>query len=103
MEYNPDGNFGGFTYPSEDNADECYVPVSIDDSWMVSETTDNEAAALAFLEYATRSEVNSEWCGTASQLSALTGVECDTLPQAAQDIANEIAKSMNKKLVVKDI
>ena len=91
MEYNPEGNFGGFTYPSEDNADECYVPVSIDDSWMVSETTDNEAAALAFLEYATRSEVNSEWCGTASQLSALTGVECDTLPQAAQDIANEIA------------
>ena len=31
MDYNPDGNFGGFMYPSEDNADECYVPVSIDD------------------------------------------------------------------------
>lgn len=91
MDYNPDGNYGGFTYPSEENADECYVPVSIDDSWMISEGSPNEEAALAFLEYATRAEVNSVWCGTASQLSALEGVECDTLPQAAQDIANEIA------------
>jgi ABC-type sugar transport system, periplasmic component len=91
MDYNPKGNFGGFMYPSEDNADECYVPVSIDDSWMISQDTKNEAAALAFLEYATRSDVNSKWCGTASQLSALVGVECDTLPAAAQDIANEIA------------
>ena len=91
MDYNPDGNYGGFTYPSEENADECYVPVSIDDSWMISEGSPNEEAALAFLEYATRAEVNSVWCGIASQLSALEGVECDTLPQAAQDIANEIA------------
>ena len=91
IDYNPDGNYGGFTYPSEENADECYVPVSIDDSWMISEGTPNEEAALAFLEYATRAEVNSKWCGTASQLSALEGVECDTLPQAAQDIAKEIA------------
>ena len=58
---------------------------------MISEDTQNKDAALAFLEYATRAEVNSKWCGTASQLSALDGVECDTLPQAAQDIANEIA------------
>lgn len=91
MDYNPDGNFGGFTYPSEDTADECYVPVAIDDAWMLSEDSPNEAAALAFLEYATRPEVNSAWCGSAAQLSALTGVECDTLPAAAQDIANEIA------------
>lgn len=73
MDYNPDGNYGGFTYPSEENADECYVPVSIDDSWMISEGSPNEEAALAFLEYATRAEVNSVWCGTASQLSALEG------------------------------
>lgn len=91
MDYNPDGNFGGFTYPSENNADDCAVPVNIDDSWMISEDTQNKDAALAFLKYATRAEVNSKWCGTASQLSALNGVECDTLPQAAQDIANEIA------------
>ena len=91
MGYNPDGNFGGFTYPSENNADDCAVPVNIDDCWMISEDTQNKDAALAFLEYATRAEVNSKWCGTASQLSALDGVECDTLPQAAQDIANEIA------------
>lgn len=91
MGYNPDGNFGGFTYPSENNADDCAVPVNIDDCWMVSQDTQNKDAALAFLEYATRSDVNSKWCGTASQLSALDGVECDTLPQAAQDIANEIA------------
>ena len=91
MDYNPDGNFGGFTYPSEETADECYVPVAIDDCWMISEGTPNEEAALAFLEYATRPEVNAKWCGSASQLSALTGVECDTLPDAAKDIANEIA------------
>lgn len=91
MDYNPDGNFGGFTYPSEETADECYVPVAIDDAWMISEGSPNEEAALAFLEYATRAEVNSKWCGSAAQLSALEGVECDTLPAAAQDIANEIA------------
>ena len=91
IDYNPDGNYGGFTYPSEENADECYVPVSIDDSWMISEGNPNEEAALAFLEYATRAEVNSKWCGTASQLCDLVGVECDTLPQAAQYIAKYIA------------
>lgn len=91
MDYNPDGNFGGFTYPSEENADDCMVPVAIDDCWMVNEDSANKDAALAFLEYASRAEVNSNWCGTASQLSALNGVECDTLPAAAVDIANEIA------------
>lgn len=91
MEYNPDGNFGGFAYPSEDDAEEVYVPVSIDDAWMVSEDTQNEAAALAFMEYATRPEVNANWCATASQLSALDGVDVSTLPNAAQDIAAEIA------------
>ncbi len=91
MQYNPDGNFGGFTYPSENNADDCAVPVNIDDCWMVSEDTQNKDAALAFLEYATRSDVNAAWCGTSSQLSALDGVECDSLPAAAQDVANEIA------------
>lgn len=89
--YNPDGNFGGFMYPSENTADENAVPVNIDDCWMISQDTQNKDAALAFLEYATRPDVNAKWCGTASQLSALDGVECDSLPAPAQDIANEIA------------
>ena len=62
---------------------------------MVSESTDNEEAALAFLEYASRSDVNAEWCGTTAQLSALEGVPTDNLPAAAQDIANEVATKKN--------
>ena len=49
MDYNPDGNYGGFTYPSEENADECYVPVSIDDSWMISEEVPMRKLLLHFL------------------------------------------------------
>lgn len=95
LDFNPEGNFGGFTYPSEENADDVYIPVNIDDCWMVSESTDNEEAALAFLEYASRSDVNAEWCGTTAQLSALEGVPTDKLPAAAQDIANEVATKKN--------
>lgn len=91
MDYNPDGNFGGFAYPSESNAEDVSVPVAIDDCWMVAQDAANEENALLFLEYATTKEANSTWCGDASQLSALDGVTCDTLPQAAIDIANEIA------------
>ena len=89
--YNPDGNFGGFMYPSENNADDNAVPVNIDDCWMISQDTQNKDAALAFLEYATRPDVNAKWCETASQLSALNGVEATGLSAPAQAIANEIA------------
>ncbi|WP_026491875.1 ABC transporter substrate-binding protein [Butyrivibrio sp. XPD2002] len=91
MDYNPDGNFGGFAYPSESNAADVSVPVAIDDCWMVAKDSANEENALLFLEYATTKEANATWCGDCSQLSALKDVECDTLPPAAIDIANEIA------------
>ena len=91
LQDNPDGNFGGFMFPSEQKADDCMLPVNIDDCWMISQDTQNKDAALAFLEYATRSDVNAQWCSTSSQLSALEGVECDDLSAPAQDIANEIA------------
>lgn len=93
MNYNPDGNYGGFMYPSENNAADNAIPVATDDTWMVVKDSPNKAAALAFCEYMTRADVNEAWCATTSQLSALEGVSVDTLPPAAQDIAKEIAEN----------
>ena len=87
MNYNPDGNFGGFAYPSEETAEDNAIPLNTDDTWMMSSETKSPEIVDAFFEFMTRPEVNAQWCATASQLSALTGVEVDTLPQAAQDIA----------------
>ena len=87
MNYNPDGNFGGFAYPSEETPEENAIPLNTDDTWMMSSATEHQDIVDAFFEYMTRPEVNAQWCATASQLSALTGVTVDTLPQAAQDIA----------------
>jgi len=88
MNYNPQGNFGGFVYPSEDSEEKNAMPLATDDTWMLAADSKNPAAAKAFLEYATRSDVNAKWCGTTSQLSAIDGVQVTSLPQAAQDIAN---------------
>jgi len=88
MNYNPDGNFGGFVYPSEDKEEDNAIPLNTDDTWMIMQDTDNLPAAKAFFEYMTRTEVNAKWCATASQLSALEGVTVDELPQAAKDIAD---------------
>lgn len=93
LNYNPDGNYGGFMFPSEDTAEENAIPVATDDTWMVASGSDNEDIALAFCEYMTRPEVNAKWCGTTSQLSALKDVTVDTLPAAAQDIASIIETS----------
>ena len=87
MNYNPEGNFGGFVYPSEDNEADNAIPVNTDDTWMIMQDTDNLPAAKAFFEYMSRPDVNAKWCATASQLSALDGVTVDDLPQAAKDIA----------------
>lgn len=93
MNYNPDGNYGGFMYPSENKKEDNAIPVATDDTWMVVKDSPNKAAALAFCEYMTRPDVNAAWCGTTSQLSALEGVTVDTLPVAAQDIAKEIEEN----------
>lgn len=88
MNYNPDGNFGGFMYPSEETAEDNAIPLATDDTWMIVKDSPNQAAAEAFFEYMTRPEVNAKWCATTSQLSAISGVTVDTLPAAAQDIAD---------------
>lgn len=88
MNYNPDGNFGGFMYPSEDTAEDNAMPLATDDTWMIVKDSPNQEAAEAFFEYMTRQEVNAKWCATTSQLSAISGVEVETLPAAAQDIAD---------------
>lgn len=88
MNYNPDGNYGGFMYPSEDTVDANALPLATDDTWMMIQNSPNQAAAEAFLEYMTRQDVNAKWCATTSQLSAIDGVSVDTLPSAAQDIAD---------------
>ena len=86
--YNPDGNFGAFVYPSEDKAEDNALPVSTDDTWMICSGTKNPEAADAFFEYMTREDVNAKWCGTTSQLSSIAGVKVDTLPAAAQEVAD---------------
>lgn len=88
LNYNPDGNFGAFVYPSEDSADKNALPVATDDTWMMCAGAKNPDAADAFFEYMTREEVNAKWCGTTSQLSAIEGVTVDTLPAAAQEVAD---------------
>jgi ABC-type glycerol-3-phosphate transport system substrate-binding protein len=91
LDYNPNGNFGGFMYPSEDNPNSNLVPVTTDDTFM-SLKSNNFEGAMKFFEYMTRPEVNSMWCGTTAQLSALVGVDVPALPPAAQDIAKYIAE-----------
>lgn len=93
MDYNPEGNFGGFMFPSEEAAADNAIPVATDDTWMVASSSENQATALAFCEYMTREDVNADWCSTTAQLSAISGVSVDTLPQAAQEIADVIENS----------
>lgn len=93
MNYNPDGNYGGFMFPSEETAEDNAIPVATDDTWMVANNSENQEAAVAFCEYMTRPEVNAKWCGTTGQLSALNDVTVDTLPAAAQEVADVIASS----------
>lgn len=90
MNYNPELNCGGFIYPSEENAEDNALPLNTDDTWMIMKDSPNVEAAEAFFEYMTRPEVNAKWIGTVGQLSALDGVEADTLPQGAADIAKLI-------------
>jgi raffinose/stachyose/melibiose transport system substrate-binding protein len=92
MNYNPKGNFGGFMYPSEEKEADNAVPVATDDTWMLVKNSQNKNAALAFCEYMTRKDVNSKWCATTSQLSAISGVIVDTFPIPMKDIAQIIAQ-----------
>lgn len=89
--YNPDGNYGAFMYPSEENEADNRIPITAGDTWMLVKDSPNHEAALAFFEYMTRPEVNAKWCATTQEMTILNDVETPTLPQAMQDTAAEIA------------
>ena len=61
-------------FPSEDTAEENAVPVAVGDVWMAVNDSPNHDAAVAFLDYMSRPEVNAQWCATTQEISALSGV-----------------------------
>ena len=89
--YNPDGNYGAFMYPSEENEVDNRIPITAGDTWMMVKDSPNHAAAEAFFEFMTRPEVNAKWCTTTQEMTILNDVETPALPQAMQDTAAEIA------------
>lgn len=90
-EYNPDGDYGAFMYPSEETAEDNAIPVAVGDVWMAVNDSPNHDAAVAFLEYMSRPEVNAQWCATTQEISALTGVSTEGLSPAAQDVSGLIS------------
>ena len=90
-EYNPDGEYGAFMFPSEDTAEENAVPVAVGDVWMAVNDSQNHDAAVAFLDYMSRPEVNAQWCATTQEISALSGVSTDGLSEASQEVSALIA------------
>lgn len=89
--YNPDGNYGAFMYPSEEKDEDNRIPITAGDTWMMVKDSPNHDVAEAFFEYMTRPEVNAKWCTTTQEMTILNDVETPELPQAMQDTAAEIA------------
>lgn len=89
--YNPDGNYGAFMYPSEEKSEDNRIPITAGDTWMMVKDSPNHDAAAAFFEYMTRPDVNAKWCTTTQEMTILNDVETPELPQAMQDTAAEIA------------
>ena len=55
------------------------------------EYSPNHDAAVAFLDYMSRPEVNAQWCATTQEISALSGVSTDGLSEASQEVSALIA------------
>ena len=91
MNYNPDGNYGAFMYPSEEKDENNRIPITAGDTWMMVKDSPNHDIAEAFFEYMTRPDVNEKWCTTTQEMTILNDVETPQLPQAMQDTASEIA------------
>ena len=90
-EYTPDGDYGAFMFPSEENAEDNAIPVAVGDVWMAVNDSPDHEAAVAFLEYMSRPEVNAQWCAATQEISALSGVSTEGLSPAAQDVSELIA------------
>ena len=85
--YNSDGNYGAFMFPSEEKEEDNLIPITVGDTWMMVKDAPNHAVAEAFFEYMTRPEVNAKWCATTQEMTILNDVEMSSLPQAMQDTA----------------
>ena len=89
--YNPDGNYGAFMFPSEEKKEDNRILITAGDTWMMVKDSPNHDAAVAFFEYMTRPDVNAKWCTTTKEMTILNDVQTPELPQAMQDTAAEIA------------
>lgn len=90
-QYNPEGNYGAFMFPSEEKAEDNTIPIAAGDCWMAVKDSPNHEAAMAFCEYMTRGDVNAQWCATTQEISMLKDVKVPSLPQASQDVADIVA------------
>ena len=91
MNYSPDGNYGAFMYPSEDNSSDNLIPISAGDCWMMVKDSPNHDIAEAFFEYMTRPETNAKWCATTQEITILNDVQMTDVPDAMKDCADIIA------------
>lgn len=84
--YNPQGNYGAFIFPSENQKEKNTIPTAAGDTWIVVKDAPNYHEAMAFCEYMTRPEVNAAWSGTVQEIGAVSKAETASLPQAIREI-----------------
>ncbi|KRF43944.1 ABC transporter substrate-binding protein [Paenibacillus sp. Soil787] len=69
--YNPQGNFGVFMFPSYDKAEDNYMTLSTDNTWMIGSHSKNLDAAKKFFAYMASDEGAQIWADGVQTISAL--------------------------------
>lgn len=87
---NPDGNFGIFTVPISDNAEDNKMYAAVDDAWMVSSESEYKEEAIEFLEFLTSDEGLSVWCETARALP-IKDISVEGFSPLQQEVSDVLA------------
>ncbi|MDQ0917030.1 ABC transporter substrate-binding protein [Paenibacillus sp. V4I5] len=69
--YNPQGNFGVFMFPSYDKVEDNYMTLSTDNTWMIGSKSKNVDAAKKFFTYMASDEGAQIWADGVQTISAL--------------------------------
>ncbi len=77
LTYNPEAEFGFFPIPTFSSEDAPIVVGGETDSWGVSKNTENMDAAIKFLEYFARADVNKALCEELQIQSGFMDVQAD--------------------------
>ncbi len=80
---NPDANIGLMAFPISDNAEDAKLLAFPDSAMSIAKDSKNAEMALAFLEYMTSAEAGEIWSRNVKVSSAVTGVNVDYDPIAA--------------------